>query len=459
MRGAREWLSRAATVSLIAMAMGPAGTAIAAPPTVTITSPLNGSETTSETPSFSGLAEEGGGQVTLRIYAGAAAQGEVLQQLSTASVSAGGAWSIGPAAPLTNGTYTVQATQTNAPFETGTSAPVTFTVDTPPPNVTLNSPESPSSNTTPFFTGTASGTRPVAVLIYSGAAAKGTVVSTATAAGTGGGWKSGKASPALQSGQYTAVATQQSSLPGNPGGRSAAVSFTVTPPSVLPPLPIINPSVPSLAPPVASFRWFPAVPQTGETVSLVSTAADYTSAITGLAWSLSATGPFQTGGAVLTTSFSAPGAHVVRLLVTNAYGLSSVATETINVVGARVSLMQPYPVVRIVGYQTASGIRLRLLEVQQLAAGARITVRCKGRRCPTRSATRVVASNRRPLAAVEFRVFERALRSGVTLEILVFVPGEIGKYTRFSIRRDKLPQRLDTCLDPAGVKPLVCPSS
>jgi hypothetical protein len=47
----------------------------------------------------------------------------------------------------------------------------------------------------------------------------------------------------------------------------------------------------------------------------------------------------------------------------------------------------------------------------------------------------------------------------VTLEILVSKPGEIGKYTRFELRRGKLPERVDMCLDPAGIKPLVCPSS
>jgi hypothetical protein len=450
---------RAAAVSLVAMAVGPGGTATAAPPNVTITSPPNGSKSNSATPSFTGLAEEGGGELTLRIYEGPMAEGAPIQESST-PVSAGGTWSLEPAEPLTNGTYTAQATQTNAALETGTSSPVEFTVHTPAPKVTLNSPESPSSNTTPSFTGTASGTKPVIVQIHTGAAATGAVVSTATAVGTGGGWTSGKASPALSSGQYTAVATQASSLVGNPGGKSGAVTFTVTPGPMITPAAVNAPSaLPPLAPPVASFSWFPSVPATGETVALVSTASDATSPITGIAWALTSVGPFQAGGALLTTSFSAPGAHVVRLLVTNAYSLSSVAAETINVVGHRASLMQPYPVVRIAGSETASGVKLRLLEVQQLPAGARITVRCKGR-CPIKSVRRVALGSRKQrVGAVEFRVFERTLHFGVTLEIRVSVPGEIGKYTRFAIRRGKLPQRVDRCLDPAGVKPLVCPSS
>jgi hypothetical protein len=72
---------------------------------------------------------------------------------------------------------------------------------------------------------------------------------------------------------------------------------------------------------------------------------------------------------------------------------------------------------------------------------------------------RIATSNKRGVAPVEFRRFERLLRFGVTLEILVFKAGEIGKYTRFTVRRGKLPVRVDMCLDAAGVRPLVCPSS
>jgi hypothetical protein len=445
---------RAAALSLVLVSLAAPNAATAAAPAVNITSPSSGSET-SESPSFSGTGEELAGQVTLKIHAGGSPKGEVVQELS--ATAPGGAWSAGPAGPFINGIYTAQASQTNALSETGASQPVTFTVDTPAPKVTLNQPESPSSNTAPSFTGTASGTKPILIEIHAGATTKGALLATASAEGTGTSWASNAASPALTGGQYTAVAIQESALSGNPSGRSGAATFTITLPQ-----PAVTPAptpTPTLAPPLASFRWFPAIPQIGEPVSLVSTASDSTSAITGLAWALTSAAPFQSGAAVITTSFSSPGGHVVRLLVTNAYGLSSVAAETINVVGPKAVLMQPYPVVRFAGSQIHSGIRLRLLEVQQLPAGARVTVRCKGRRCPTKAVTRVVASSTQRVSALEFRMFERSLRFGVTLEILVSAPGEIGKYTRFSIRRGKLPQRLDTCLDPSGVKPIACPSS
>jgi hypothetical protein len=423
---------------------GTAATAGAAPH-VAITSPLSGSVSNIRTPSFSGVGEEGS-EVVLSIHSGPTVTGPVVENLGTV-ISAGGTWSVGPAEPLIDGVYTAQAAQTNAVLEP--SPPVTFTVDTAAPTVTLSSPESPSSNTTPTFSGTASDTTPVTVQIHVGATAKGTMISTATATGTGGKWISGRATPALSVGQYTAVAIQTSSLAGNPAGRSGPVTFTVVAPPVIPPP----------APPAAYFTWFPPVPQAGEPVSLVSNASDPTSAITGVAWDLAGTGAFQTGAPVLVTTFSAVGAHVVRLRVTNALGLSNVATATINVVGRRVPLMQPFPVVRIASRETASGVELLLLKVQQMPAGARITVRCRGRHCPLKVVKRVAASTRRGVSPVEFRVFERSLRFGVTLEILISKPGEIGKYTRLSILRGVLPERSDMCLDLTGRKPLMCPSS
>ena len=81
---------------------------------------------------------------------------------------------------------------------------MTFTVETAAPKVTLNSPAMRSNNTTPSFTGTASDTTTVTVKIYSGPRCKGSPVAEATAPGTGGGWTSGPASPALPNGEYTA---------------------------------------------------------------------------------------------------------------------------------------------------------------------------------------------------------------------------------------------------------------
>jgi hypothetical protein len=45
------------------------------------------------------------------------------------------------------------------------------------------------------------------------------------------------------------------------------------------------------------------------------------------------------------------------------------------------------------------------------------------------------------------------------LEVRVYKPGQVGKYTRLSIRRGKGPKRDDKCLAPEGVRPITCPSS
>jgi hypothetical protein len=429
------------------IALGHAETALAAPPDLAITSPLNLSVSNNTTPSFSGLAEEGDHEVALDIYEGPIAAGPVVQELAHTRVfSPDGSWSIGPAEPLNDGTYTAQAIG-----ETGALTAVTFTVDTTAPTVRLNSPESPSDNATPSFTGSASDITPVTVQIHAGATAKGAVVSLATAAGTSSNWTSGDAYPALPIGEYTAIAVQESSI-GNRAGRSPPVTFTVTPPPVI--APALTPG-----PPTASFKWFPPMPQTGEPVSLVSSSTDAASPITALAWSLASTDPFENGASVLNTSFSAPGPHAVRLRVTNAAGLASVATETIDVVGRAAPLMQPFPVVRIAGSYDASGVKLRLLRVQQMPAGALVTVHCKGHGCPLKSVSRLAVATKQGVAVIEFKRFERSLPAGVSLEVLVSKPGEIGEYTRLRVRRAKLPERVDTCLDPAGVKPLACPDS
>jgi PKD repeat protein len=208
---------------------------------------------------------------------------------------------------------------------------------------------------------------------------------------------------------------------------------------------------------VASFSWFPPNPHPGERVSLASSSTDATSPITSLAWDLAGKG-FLPGAQTMSTSFSTPGSHPVRLRVTDAGGLSSVAAATIVVTSRPPIIMQPFPIVRIAGSATRSGVNLRLISVLA-PARARITVSCTGRGCPVKSQSRVAAVGRVGSRPVEFRRFERQLVAGVTLEIRVSRPGEVGKYTSFSIRRGKPPVRRDSCLDPAGLRPMRCPPS
>jgi PKD repeat protein len=211
-------------------------------------------------------------------------------------------------------------------------------------------------------------------------------------------------------------------------------------------------------PPRASFLWFPSAPHTGEPVSFASTSTDATSPITGFAWDLAGDGAFGEGGEISGTTFSTSGSHVVQLKVTAADGSSSIDAETIQVSPPPVAVMLPFPVVRIVGTPLASGIRLRLLTVEA-PPGARVTLDCGGRGCPAKSESLVAAPTSVETVTVRFRRYERSLAAGVVLELRVSKPGEIGKYTRFLIRRRRPPTRLDECLGPAGATPITCPAA
>jgi hypothetical protein len=455
-RNARRRLLKATVIATVAVVVPPASGALAAS-TVKITSPRNGS-VLNHTPAFTGttedlLSEEEVGTfnpVTLRIYSGTTPEGPVLEEVVTYE---GPAWTAVPTKALAAGTYTAQAEQTNTTFQPERSEPVTFTIDTTSPEVTLNSPASGSSSASSSqviagSAGTAVGDLPeITVQLFTGS----TIGSEApleglTVAASGGSWSA--AFGGLSPGTYTARAEQHDEA-GNTG-ISAAATFTLTTP----------PPPPPATPPLASFRWFPSAPRVGEPVSLVSSSTDELSPITSFAWALTNGSPFTVGKQTLTTSFATPGDHLVRLLVTAADGLSSVATETIRVIRPALTLMDPFPVVRIAGRVTSSGVSLSLLTVQA-PVGARVRVSCRGRGCPAAPQTRVASGRkgRATMVVIAFRRFQRSLVGGAVLEIRIFKPGVIGKFTRFVIRRGRLPQRVDTCLGPVGIKPIGCPSS
>jgi hypothetical protein len=446
-------LVNAVVVSLIAMAVASPGVALAE---LTITTPPDGSLINDSTPRFSGttaytlqeleLDEEIFNEVKVKI----SSDGREVQALT--APPSGGHWSVVAGEPLDDGTYTAKATQTNAFFEPET-AQISFSVDATPPVVTMTTPTNGSSSTgTSQLVGGSAGIGDlpgITIQLYAGEAIgpQAPIVTLGVQA-SGGSWAATLGG--LGPGTYTAQATQRDRA-GN-AGSSAPVTFTIAAPS-------------APQPPVASFKWFPQSPMTGESVSLVSNSTDPASPITGFEWALSSTGAFSPGKPVLTTSFATPGAHVVRLRVTDAAGRSSIATQTVPVIARRRVLMQPFPIVRIAGSVTSRGAILRLLTVQA-PIGSRVTVACRGPGCKTKSESRLATvsskgKSNRPAGAVllSFHRFERSLRAGAILKIRVLKPGEIGKYTSFVIRRHKLPVRRDACLTSANSKPIRCPAS
>ena len=120
---------------------------------------------------------------------------------------------------------------------------MSFEVDTTPPTVTIEGPKSPTGDTTPPFSGTASENTEVVVHVFEGATEVGVGETTAS----GGKWSTSTLSKALPTGKhsFTATATETSGI-GNADGKAGPVSFEVDtePPTVTivgPPSPSNNP--------------------------------------------------------------------------------------------------------------------------------------------------------------------------------------------------------------------------
>jgi hypothetical protein len=117
-----------------------------------------------------------------------------------------------------------------------------------------------------------------------------------------------------------------------------------------------------------------------------------------------------------------------------------------------ISMITPFPIVRIAGQLLPWGARIRLLAVNAPPETV-VTARCRGRGCPVRQVSR--RSRGRPL---RIRGLERRLAAGIRVQILVRQPGLIGKYTRFRVRGgSRPPLRDDRCLRPGGRTPIPCP--
>src|SRR5205809_481420 len=116
-------------------------------------------------------------------------------------------------------------------------------------------------------------------------------------------------------------------------------------------------------PPGPSITWTPQAPHSGETVTFTATAPNATD----VAWDFDGDGTF--GGATGPTASAnfAPGDHVVRLRVVDGRGAASVAEQVVHVAtpapasADSAALVSPFPVVRLRGRLTPSGLRVLLL--------------------------------------------------------------------------------------------------
>ncbi len=439
-----------AGLCLVATAIA-CSTASAAAPSISITSPADGGVTGEATPLISGVTELAAEEIPFYSPIVVTIRDDSDPELppleTETKVWPETSWYLAPPEPLTDGTYTLQASEQRWPGEPALeSAPVSFRVDRTPPHPAISTPASGSPIAGAFAAsgsaGTAEGDEPaISLEIFSGNPAAQNLVEAVEVQARGGAWSA--SIPGLSPGSYTLVA-QQSDTAGNVG-TSAPVQIAVTAPAPPPA-------------PHASFAWFPSDPQVGEPVTLVSSSSDPSSPLVQFSWALAPGGPLHQGTASMTTTFDSVGPHVVRLQVTDAAGASSQVSETIQVRHSPASLMEPFPIVRIAGRETRTGIRLSVLTVNAPVA-ATVTVRIRGPKGRAKSVSRVATAARGGRASVllSFPRFARAIPAGSFLEVRVSKAGEIGKLTRLIPHRGGLPTRQDLCLTPGG-SPQRCPA-
>jgi hypothetical protein len=465
-------------------------TAAAAP---TITTPTEGALLNASKTTISGLAGQSSGDlptVRLKIFFGASTT-----PIKTLTLSASaGKWTTGASSPaLGNGPYTAVAEQADEAGNVGTST-VSFTISTGSPTVTLDTNAFVDRESafytyaTPSFSGSGS-TAPedsptILVKIYKGQSASGSPVRKIESTLSGSKWNTSPVAT-LADGTYT-VRAEQTTSNSNPTGVSAPVTFTVDghAPGVTLTTPANASTTSSSSEPLAgkagtapgdsttvTVQLYAGSSATGaplQAVSVQASAGAWATAAGGLepgTYTARAEQRDDVGNVGLsapaTFSVTAPEPPSVTTPVTPPVIPRATPPVAPPATPPAPALMQPFPVVRIAGSVSSSGVKVSLLAVQA-PIGSIVRVTCHGHGCPAKRQYTVSTTGRTKsntgLVTITFRRFERSLRAGASLQIRIFKAGQIGKYTRFTIRRGKLPLRVDTCLSLTASAPMACPS-
>jgi PKD domain-containing protein len=210
-------------------------------------------------------------------------------------------------------------------------------------------------------------------------------------------------------------------------------------------------------PPLAAFTYAPFAPTTGERIVLTSTSADPDGPLVAQGWDLDGDGAFDdAAGPAVELSFPSAGVHLVRLAVMDRDGATAAATLPITVQELPAEPITPFPIVSMLAAVADRGTRVEQLVIRA-PAGARVRVRCRGRSCPFRAFGMKADAQAHAARIVRIKRFRRhLLRPGTVIEIRVTKRGEIGKFTRFLIRKGKPPKRTDRCLPPGAKRPRTC---
>jgi hypothetical protein len=151
----------------------------------------------------------------------------------------------------------------------------------------------------------------------------------------------------------------------------------------------------------------------------------------------------------------------VALVVTVVSGSAVAQTAQHGPTAEPSGLLNPFPVVQLAGRVTPRGTKVKRLTIEA-PPGSTATIKCKGRGCPLKSKSYsaqadVLRVQVRASGVLRIRRFEqRLLHAGVVVQLSVTKPNTIGKYTRFEIRRQSPPRRIDQCLVSADAKPIDC---
>lgn len=199
-----------AGVLMLAAALAASVSPALAAPFLSIESPGSGTVTNEANPTISGFASDSEDPVSVVV-----SKGGFTYESANPEPKSDGSWSVHLSTDLEEGEYAVVAQQAEAlTGETAEAGPVGFAVDFQSPSVTLNGVPSPTSDSTPSFSGTASDTTEVTVYVHRGSSTGGSLAAEVTAGVSGGTWSTEPVG-SLGDGTYTAVAEQPSSI-GNP---------------------------------------------------------------------------------------------------------------------------------------------------------------------------------------------------------------------------------------------------
>jgi plastocyanin len=213
----------------------------------------------------------------------------------------------------------------------------------------------------------------------------------------------------------------------------------------------------------ASFTWSPQTPAPNAQVTFTST-TDGHGATLSYSWDLNGDRKFDDAtGPTATRAFDTAGEYAVGLKVTDSSGGRSTVFDTVHVAQppppppppppaapAGPAWLEPFPSIRIRGFATGGGVHVSMLAVRA-PAGSSVKVKCEGNRCPSHAHRYTVSGDR-----IRLGKYERFLPAGTRLEISIWKPGEIGKFTRFVMRPLTAPLRWDLCLYPGHKKPKRC---